>query len=213
MELRPTTVAVPASSNSQYRPLKDSEIRLASFAKSQALLDRIEPHLQHYELQQAPPYLGLSYVWGDPNVTRIVILNGHVHHVTCNLHDALLNIKTLSSIFEKGLRKVSTSYRLSRVWKGGRGRPQLRLWIDAICINQHDAQEKLKQIPVMGQVYSSAFTTLIWLGTVEDFAPSFVGFNLLMRVLAELLPFDDFKNPVSGMRAWQEASSTDQVAP
>ncbi|KAF2208887.1 hypothetical protein CERZMDRAFT_8174, partial [Cercospora zeae-maydis SCOH1-5] len=38
------------------------------------------------------------------------------------------------------------------------------LWIDAICINQIDAQEKSSQLALLGRIYSNAAEVLIWLG-------------------------------------------------
>lgn len=40
----------------------------------------------------------------------------------------------------------------------------LNLWIDAICINQHDLAEKARQIPLMTRIYSTAARVLVWLG-------------------------------------------------
>ncbi|KAH7322675.1 heterokaryon incompatibility protein-domain-containing protein [Stachybotrys elegans] len=39
-----------------------------------------------------------------------------------------------------------------------------RIWIDAICINQQDDQEKSHQVQAMDKVYQQAETVLIWLG-------------------------------------------------
>jgi hypothetical protein len=38
------------------------------------------------------------------------------------------------------------------------------LWIDAICLNQKDGDEKAQQIPLMGEIYSQADKLHIWLG-------------------------------------------------
>jgi hypothetical protein len=42
------------------------------------------------------------------------------------------------------------------------------LWIDAICINQADEDEKGKQVTMMGEIYALANHVLIWSGTTED---------------------------------------------
>ena len=42
------------------------------------------------------------------------------------------------------------------------------LWVDAICLNQDDEDEKAHQIPQMGRIYQSASRTLIWLGNEAD---------------------------------------------
>lgn len=39
-----------------------------------------------------------------------------------------------------------------------------RVWIDTICINQDDVDERSSQVSLMGEVYSSSVRTLIWLG-------------------------------------------------
>ena len=38
------------------------------------------------------------------------------------------------------------------------------LWIDAICINQEDTEEKTQQVAMMGQIYKFGHKALIWLG-------------------------------------------------
>ena len=42
------------------------------------------------------------------------------------------------------------------------------LWIDQICINQADKEEKIHQLRIMGDIYSKAQTVLIWLGDSSD---------------------------------------------
>lgn len=42
------------------------------------------------------------------------------------------------------------------------------LWVDAICINQSDEEEKLSQVQSMGSVYREAVEVRIWLGSLND---------------------------------------------
>ena len=42
------------------------------------------------------------------------------------------------------------------------------VWIDAICINQKDIQERAVQVKLMQDIYSLAVHTLIWLGEIDD---------------------------------------------
>lgn len=41
---------------------------------------------------------------------------------------------------------------------------RLRLWVDALCINQADPQEKARQIPRMKEIYGFTSQVLAWLG-------------------------------------------------
>ncbi|KAK4136076.1 hypothetical protein BT67DRAFT_375542 [Trichocladium antarcticum] len=43
-----------------------------------------------------------------------------------------------------------------------------RLWVDALCIDQGSAEEKARQIPLMGEIYSGAGRVLAWLGGEQE---------------------------------------------
>jgi hypothetical protein len=44
-------------------------------------------------LDSHPVYEALSYVWGDPDITRLIIVNGIETQVTANLECALQHIR------------------------------------------------------------------------------------------------------------------------
>ncbi|KAF5868200.1 putative heterokaryon incompatibility protein [Botrytis fragariae] len=46
-----------------------------------------------------------------------------------------------------------------------------RIWIDAICINQNDNDEKNTQVRLMRDIYQKTERCLIWLGEFEDAKP------------------------------------------
>ncbi|RTE78327.1 hypothetical protein BHE90_007203 [Fusarium euwallaceae] len=76
-------------------------------------------HLISLTSDPPPKYEALSYTWGDPKVTREIIVNGYLVNVTFNLYSAL--------------------YRL-------RQPEEMRiLWVDALCINQTDVDERGQQ--------------------------------------------------------------------
>ncbi|KAM0815387.1 hypothetical protein AB5N19_01181 [Seiridium cardinale] len=78
-------------------------------------------------------YTALSYVWGNATDTEYIILNGnHRFPVTRNLYVAL-----------KSLRKTSPY-------------DDCAFWIDAICMNQTDYEEKKTQIALMRRIYQQA---------------------------------------------------------
>jgi thiamine pyrophosphate-dependent acetolactate synthase large subunit-like protein len=42
------------------------------------------------------------------------------------------------------------------------------LWVDAICINQHDNDEKGQQVQSMAKIYAKASRVIVWLGEAAD---------------------------------------------
>ena len=168
----------------EYRPLRDFEIRLVSFKKGQGDSSPFELQLDHFEAPKAPSYIALSYVWGDPKNSHPVNVNSRNFNVTQNLYEALLHIYELSSIFEEGLSRRSES-----------GQADLFLWVDALCINQRDIDEKSKQVPKMTGIFSSAYTVLIWLGSFEKLGRKILGIELLLHVLESMSPLDEFPRP------------------
>ena len=86
-------------------------------------------------LDQAPPYETLSYVWGTTDQSEMVTLrNGKFLRITKLLKEALPFVE----------RQCSTGY----------------LWIDQICIDQDDRNERGQQVKLMGQIYSSCSRVL-----------------------------------------------------
>lgn len=96
--------------------------------------------IRDVNLDDHPKYKALSYVWGDASVTLPILVNEKRYYVTTNCHAAL--------------------HRL-------RGVGETCLWIDAICINQKDNEEKGTQIPLMRDIYSMAEEVTVWLGRSE----------------------------------------------
>ncbi|KAB8215257.1 heterokaryon incompatibility protein-domain-containing protein [Aspergillus novoparasiticus] len=92
-------------------------------------------------------YEALSYVWYDDEKSSneespSICLIDCKFSVTPNLHAALLRLR---------------NHQLERV-----------LWIDAICINQSDNDEKNKQIPLMRTIYAQASCVIVWLGEARN---------------------------------------------
>jgi len=90
---------------------------------------------------QRPKYEALSYRWGSTSQqnNRVILVNGRSLTVGKNLFHAL-----------KNLRHEKTSERT--------------LWVDAVCINQSDLNERNDQVAMMSWIYSRAQTVLVWLG-------------------------------------------------
>ncbi|MCJ1447425.1 MAG: hypothetical protein MMC23_007936 [Stictis urceolatum] len=87
-------------------------------------------------------YEALSYAWGDTQSTKPILLDGFLVQVTDNLESALRQLR--------------------------RGSQPVRLWVDAICINQKDLEEKQCQVRHMGKIYERAQRVIAWLGEAAD---------------------------------------------
>lgn len=98
-------------------------------------------------------YAALSYVWGDPDTTQQIFVNGHHFEATKNLRAALWHIRKHDVLLD-GLSAPD----------GPGQRGCLPLWVDAICVNQKDCQERNDQVMFMGSIYGSADKVIGWLG-------------------------------------------------
>ena len=103
-------------------------------------------------------YTALSYTWGDPLMTREVIINRSRVQITTNL--------------EVGLRTIRA--RFARI-------AGFRLWVDAICIDQKNGQERGMQVEKMKEIYVKAQTVIAWLGEEADRSDNALA---LLRTLA-----------------------------
>jgi hypothetical protein len=46
------------------------------------------------------------------------------------------------------------------------------IWVDAVCINQEDMDERASQVRLMDKIYSNADRTLVWLGRADEYTPA-----------------------------------------
>ena len=95
--------------------------------------------LRVVDLKTNPKFAALSYVWGpNSNPQDVIICNQCRIPLTASCNDAL-----------RSLRKLY----------GG-----IAIWVDSVCINQNDNDEKARQIPLMEDIYTWAVEVYIWLG-------------------------------------------------
>lgn len=90
-------------------------------------------------------FSAVSYTWGTASASlRLAIANSdEVPHVS------YMWISATVDSFLRHLRKPEEA---------------VRLWIDALCLNQKDTTEKAKQIHFMSDIYKAARRVHIWLG-------------------------------------------------
>jgi hypothetical protein len=131
----------------EYRPLNQStsDIRLLRLLPQDGD-DKLKniPACQifHASLRKNPEFVALSYVWGDTGDARIILVESRPVKVTTNLYDAMMALRPL-------------------------GQPII-IWIDFLCINQLDTEEKCWQVALMGNIYRQAQKVIAWLGPADD---------------------------------------------
>ncbi|XTI82840.1 HET-domain-containing protein [Cenococcum geophilum] len=94
--------------------------------------------LQIVSLDDNPEYETLSYVWGDPEKTKSIIIGGEIFNATENLVDFLHCLR----------QRIADRF----------------LWVDAICIDQSNVEEKNRQLGLMARIYRQAKEAHIWFG-------------------------------------------------
>lgn len=101
-------------------------------------------------------FAALSYVWGNPDTTQQIFVNSQHFEATKNLRAALWHIRKNDVLLDDPSAPDGP---------GQRG--CLPLWVDAICVNQKDYQERNDQVMLMGSIYGSADKVIGWLGPGE----------------------------------------------
>jgi hypothetical protein len=113
----------------------------------------LQSSIRTVSLNDKPPYYALSYTWGTGSLEKSLAIDKSNLPITESLHDALRHLQHL----------------------GG-----TQIWIDQICINQTDNDEKTCQVQMMKEIYQSAAKVIVWLG------PEFDSGEMVLRQLTEI---------------------------
>lgn len=144
-----------------YKPLKrDSrQIRLLRFTGDDAQgLDLTAPlnvELITTEIEEAPGFIALSYVWGDIIEIGTIEIDKEKFNITSTLQQALRN-----------LRRVSN------------GR---YIWVDYLCIHQQDLDERASQLGFINEIYKSSQLVFACLGDMKE--DHSITFDLLANMM------------------------------
>ncbi|KAI4621126.1 uncharacterized protein J4E87_006754 [Alternaria ethzedia] len=133
----------------QYGPLANDDntrfIQLypAAHFEDPIRVDIIERAYDASKTQDSVSYEALSYAWGSDEDSAYIFVGAN-----------------------SGLRVRYNVTQILRYLRDGitPGCSARTLWIDAMCINQADDEEKGKQVTVMGKIYACATSVLIWTG-------------------------------------------------
>ena len=131
----------------RYRPLESGHIRCLKILPANHSDDPIVVKIKHRSLaSEHTRFDTLSYTWGAINPQHQICVNDGQGH---------LAIRENCWSFLKHWRKIA----LDLDWW---------IWIDAICINQADDNEKAEQVRQMKEIFTRARRVLVWLGRVSE---------------------------------------------
>jgi hypothetical protein len=98
--------------------------------------------------QRKAYYEALSYTWGDPTQVRGLVFR-------LAIPDNCVSCEALSHLRPPDRTRT--------------------LWIDAVCINQDDLEERAAQVAIMQLIYTQADRVIIWLGADDDLTLTAIG--------------------------------------
>ncbi|KAK4100147.1 hypothetical protein N658DRAFT_428244 [Parathielavia hyrcaniae] len=116
-----------------YGRLSKDEVRLVKVRKNPNRQEKIEVRLITTEWPPPMAYEALSYVWGDPAIQSTILI----------------------SEGDAALRPCSALDRLSYA-----GRDRV-LWVDALCIDQNNVEEKVVQVANMGRIFQGVHSVCV----------------------------------------------------
>jgi hypothetical protein len=121
-------------------------LRLMPHANESTERTELQCEIFEYSLQDVAKrthlYEALSYTWGGEERPYSITIKEQNLSITTNLYIALLRLR------DRSLERI--------------------IWIDAICINQEDPEERGQQVQLMAMIYSKAHRILVWLGEATD---------------------------------------------
>ncbi|KAF2462308.1 heterokaryon incompatibility protein-domain-containing protein [Lineolata rhizophorae] len=143
----------------RYERLESGSIRLLNVLNTQTA--EIRCQLLTADLNTAPKFIALSYCWGAPKGNISVICDNAIIHVTPNLHGFLTHFAS----------------------QGPEYLPPV--WVDAVCINQEDINERNAQVAMIQHIYQQAAKTVVWLGEGTEES------DIAMKFIPQLLRADE----------------------
>ncbi|CAH0018227.1 unnamed protein product [Clonostachys rhizophaga] len=154
LEWLPLTKSQTGQSIYEYGVLGSDEIRtllIQPGASGSPLTGQID---QHKLGDPDKPYEALSYAWGSPKRGNVIRIGEKDVLVTQNARELLLHLRD-----EHHPRRV---------------------WIDGICIDQDNIDERSHQVTLMQAIFSGASSVLIWVGESDEDTDSVFSFFTLM---------------------------------
>lgn len=149
------------------------------------------------ELREGERYTALSYVWAQ-KVTMCPA-------AYVNPDSGEWSSRVSCVWFDQRRRRIGDNLFWALLHLRRQDRP-VRLWVDALCINQRDKVEQNHQVQQMRDIYQKAWNTIIWLGPEADGNTDLAAWNFSQRHSSSApgVDFEDadgfFRTPAGGDR-------------
>ncbi|KAK3358843.1 heterokaryon incompatibility protein-domain-containing protein [Lasiosphaeria hispida] len=181
-----------------YTPLPTStSIRLLRIEPPEKLEDEFDVFrpirctLEVKDLADSPVYDALSYTWGCPvtvydhpgdvcspaawaSPAFDITCDGKLFSVTTNLYTALLSVRfRATALVRQYSESVARKNKEMKIYSASEVIQHTLspyIWVDQICINQSDLQERQAQVLLMGRIYRQAQKVPVWVGGEDEFA-------------------------------------------
>jgi hypothetical protein len=122
-------------------PTTGKEIRLLNIGPGQ-YNDPLQGYLSVQSLDLVVDFEALSYVWGPSDPKQLLLLDDQEFYIRSNIHSFL--------------RRLRDPHR-----------PR-KLWLDAVCIDQNNINERSHQVSLMRDIYRSCRQCVVWLGDASN---------------------------------------------
>ena len=172
-DARPTVEQNTQRQGSQHhKQLEEGKLRLVK------IVPGLPDELVQCETQIVPvsahgKYIAVSYAWGAPIAEHAIILNGKMHMLPKNLWHFLRTWRF--RMIPK--RYYRTRQQAVEARQDARQRQEVCpewLWVDALCIDELDLQERMHQVRIMSHIFAGADEVLVWLGLANEAVESFM---------------------------------------
>ena len=190
----------------KYSPLGPNEIRLLHLFPADSVNDLIQTELKVARLDDpAMRYEALSYVWGHDEPTEKMWIQSSGQETPQSPTESPQSRSAMTprerfravgwNVASREREKNKTFYvrpnldhalRHLRDYPGPtpqqsrRTQQTLVIWIDSICIDQGNKDEKSAQVKMMADIYKRADSVFIWLGRESE--DSTIGMDFVLRI-------------------------------
>ncbi|EPE31772.1 Heterokaryon incompatibility protein, putative [Glarea lozoyensis ATCC 20868] len=135
----------------------------------------LQCELVHVELEDRPSFEAISYTWQGQSSTESIIVDDKRLAVTPGVLEIA---KYLGSFYE----------------------PRY-IWIDGVCINQQNLDEKNVQVPLMKEIYLQSYRVILWLGPQYQVKDAHLARRLLCQLVYGKVEYDaDRRKFLEGLR-------------